>query len=68
VKRANYTKPTPVQKHSIPIVLAGHDLMSCAQTGTPCIWVSLVQSYLTFGPRFWQDCGFPCAAAERHAA
>jgi ATP-dependent RNA helicase RhlE len=29
-----YTTPTPVQEQSIPIVLAGHDLMARAQTGT----------------------------------
>lgn len=34
VKMARYDKPTPVQKYAIPIVLAGRDLMSCAQTGS----------------------------------
>lgn len=29
-----YDKPTPVQKHSLPILLAGRDLLSCAQTGS----------------------------------
>lgn len=29
-----YTEPTPVQEASIPIVLAGHDLLAIAQTGT----------------------------------
>ncbi len=29
-----YTKPTPVQEQAIPIVLKGHDLLACAQTGT----------------------------------
>ena len=32
--RLGYTVPTPVQTKSIPIVLAGHDLLAKAQTGT----------------------------------
>ncbi|KAF0973485.1 hypothetical protein FDP41_008189 [Naegleria fowleri] len=34
IEKAGFGKPTPVQKHSIPIVMAGRDLMSCAQTGS----------------------------------
>lgn len=34
VDRCRYTRPTPVQKHSIPIIQSGRDLMSCAQTGS----------------------------------
>ncbi len=30
----NYTTPTPIQEQAIPAVLAGRDLLGCAQTGT----------------------------------
>ncbi|KAK8478761.1 hypothetical protein V6N13_048873 [Hibiscus sabdariffa] len=34
IRRCKYVKPTPVQRHAIPIVLGGRDLMACAQTGS----------------------------------
>ncbi|KAL8480806.1 hypothetical protein ACS0TY_026809 [Phlomoides rotata] len=34
IKRCKYVKPTPVQRHAIPISLGGRDLMACAQTGS----------------------------------
>ncbi len=34
VARAGYTHPTPIQSQAIPIVLAGRDVLGCAQTGT----------------------------------
>lgn len=34
VQEAGYTEPTPIQAAAIPEVLAGHDLIGIAQTGT----------------------------------
>jgi ATP-dependent RNA helicase RhlE len=34
VTDAGYTEPTPIQRQAIPIVIAGHDVMGGAQTGT----------------------------------
>ena len=34
VTAAGYTKPTPIQAKAIPVVMAGHDVMADAQTGT----------------------------------
>ena len=34
IKRAGFTKPTPIQTSAIPLALAGHDLIGTAQTGT----------------------------------
>jgi superfamily II DNA/RNA helicase len=31
---AGYTEPTPIQRHAIPYVLQGRDILGCAQTGT----------------------------------
>lgn len=33
INLSRYTRPTPVQKHAIPIIKAKRDLMACAQTG-----------------------------------
>jgi ATP-dependent RNA helicase RhlE len=34
VKEAGYTEPTPIQLEAIPKIMAGHDLIGIAQTGT----------------------------------
>lgn len=34
IKEAGFTEPSPVQKEAIPLVLAGHDIIAQAQTGT----------------------------------
>ena len=31
---SGYTSPTPIQEKAIPELLAGHDIMASAQTGT----------------------------------
>ncbi len=32
--QSGYQTPTPIQEQAIPVVLAGNDLLACAQTGT----------------------------------
>ncbi|MFY7963180.1 MAG: DEAD/DEAH box helicase, partial [Elsteraceae bacterium] len=34
VTDAGYSDPTPIQAQAIPTVLAGRDVLGCAQTGT----------------------------------
>ncbi len=34
VRASGYEEPTPIQKQTIPLVLAGRDVLGCAQTGT----------------------------------
>jgi ATP-dependent RNA helicase RhlE len=34
IEEMGYTEPTPIQRESIPLVLAGRDVVAAAQTGT----------------------------------
>ncbi len=34
LRKENYSTPTPIQAQAIPLLLDGHDLLGCAQTGT----------------------------------
>ena len=34
VRAEGYTDPTPIQTQAIPHILAGRDVLGCAQTGT----------------------------------
>ncbi|HEY8904377.1 MAG TPA: DEAD/DEAH box helicase, partial [Chthoniobacterales bacterium] len=34
VQDSGYTEPTPIQAAAIPEIIAGHDLIGIAQTGT----------------------------------
>ena len=34
IRDAGYTEPTPIQSAAVPQIIAGHDVIGIAQTGT----------------------------------
>ena len=51
---AGYASPTPIQEQAIPHLLAGHDLLGCAQTGTgktAAFALPILQRLANSGPR-----------------
>ena len=63
VTRVGYTSLTPVQKHSLPIVMVGRDLMAAAQTGsgkTAAFLIPVIHNLLEgFEPRPSEICHKP---------
>lgn len=54
IRRCKYVKPTPVQRHAIPISLSGRDLMACAQTGsgkTAAFCFPIISGIMKSGPQ-----------------
>ena len=54
IRSMGYDKPTPIQQQSIPVILAGKDIIACAQTGTgktAAYVLPIIQKILKSGQR-----------------
>jgi ATP-dependent helicase YprA (DUF1998 family) len=61
-----FQKPTPVQKHAIPVLMSGRDLMACSATGsgkTAAFLVPVLARITQAGPRLVAMPGCMLAAA-----
>lgn len=48
IKKCKFTKPTPIQKYTIPIILSDNDLMAAAQTGSGKTVIKYYQIVINF--------------------
>ena len=65
IRRAGYTKMTPIQKYTIPALAQGYDLVGCAQTGsgkTAAFLLPVLQTILNerdLDSQYGQECQKP---------